>query len=262
MSTTIDPRAAVSAKAQIADYVSIGPFAIVEDDVVIGEGCVIGGNVLLAGGTRLGKECHVHHGAVIGSVPQDLKFRGEVTTAEIGDHTTVREYATISRGTSANLKTVVGHHCFLMAYMHIAHDCIIGNHVILANSVNMGGHVTIEDHVVVGGIVAIHQYCRIGRHAMIGGGFRVSKDVPPYILAGHEPIVYQGLNVVGLRRRNISPETIVHIEKAYYHIYHEKLNVSQAMDAIRSEGEPCEEVKHIIEFIEHSKRGIIPSFRK
>jgi UDP-N-acetylglucosamine acyltransferase len=261
MSTTIHPSALVSQKAKIGDNVTVGPFTIIEDDVQIGDGTSIASNVLIANGTRLGRECRVHHGATLGTIPQDLKFRGEITTLEIGDHTTIREYVTLNRGTHDRWKTTIGSHCFLMSYAHVAHDCAVGNHVILANAVNMGGHVINEDHAVVGGIVAIHQFSHIGRHSMIGGGFRVTKDVPPYVLAGQEPLSFNGLNIVGLRRRNFPQETIQTLEKAFQLIYYSQLNVSQALEKIKKELPPTEEIKHVIEFIEKSKRGIIWSRR-
>ncbi|TAK63541.1 MAG: acyl-ACP--UDP-N-acetylglucosamine O-acyltransferase [Bacteroidetes bacterium] len=261
MSAIIDAKAIVNPKASLGEDVTVGPFSIIEDDVIVGKGTKIGSNVVLARGTRIGEECKIHHGAVLGTVPQDLKFHGEETTLEIGNHTTIREYATLNRGTSASGKTSVGSHCFIMAYAHVAHDCMVGNHVILANSVNMAGHVIIEDYVVIGGIVPVHQYSRVGRHSMIGGGYRVSKDVPPYILAGHEPLMFEGLNSVGLRRRNFSPESIKSIEQAYDILYHKRMNVTQALQTIKSEMQMTEEVKHIVEFIEKSKRGIIPAFK-
>ncbi len=257
MPNAIDNRAVVSPKAQIGNDVTIGPFTIIEDDVVIGNGTTIASHALLANGTRIGKECRIHHGAVLGTAPQDLKFRGEITTLEIGDHTTVREYATLNRGTHDRMKTTIGNHCFIMAYAHVAHDCAIGNHVILANSVNMAGHVIIEDYTVIGGLVPIHQFVRVGRHSMIGGGFRVPKDVPPYILAGQEPLAFQGLNIVGLKRRNFSQESLDNLEKAYRFIYDSQLNVSQAVERIKSELTLTDEVRNVIEFIERSKRGII-----
>ena len=261
MSISIDSRAAVSPKAQLGDNVVVGPFSVVEDNVVIGQGTEIGSNVLIANGARIGKECRIHHGAAVGTIPQDLKFRGEESTLEIGDHTTIREFVTLNRGTGRQGKTTIGHHCFIMAYAHVAHDCAVGSHVILANAVNMSGHVLIEDHVVMGGLVGIHQFVRVGCHAMIGGGYRVSKDVPPYVLAGQEPLMYQGLNVVGLRRRNFAPEVIGNIEGAYKYIYHENLNVTQAIAKIKAELPMTEEVKHIVDFVERSSRGII-WFRK
>lgn len=257
MSTTIDSHAIVSPKAQLGENVSIGPLTIIEHDVIVGDGTRIASGALLANGTRIGKECVVHHGAVLGTIPQDLKFHGEITTLEIGDHTVIREYATLNRGTHEKNRTTVGSHCFFMAYSHIAHDCSVGNHVILANSVNMGGHVHIEDNVVIGGIVAIHQFSHIGCHAMIGGGFRVTKDVPPYVLAGSEPLSFNGLNIIGMKRRNFTPKTIETVETAYKLIYSSQFNVSQAIEKIKSDLPLTEEIKHIIEFIEKSKRGII-----
>ena len=257
MSVSVDARAIVSPKAQLGENVVVGPNTIIEDDVVIGSGTIVGPNALVANGTRLGQECRIHHGAVLGTTPQDLKYRGEVTTLEIGDHTVIREYATLNRGTRDRLKTTIGSHCFIMAYAHVAHDCAIGNHVILANSVNMAGHVVIEDYVVIGGLVPIHQFVHIGSHAMVGGGFRVPKDVPPYILAGQEPLTYQGLNNVGLKRRSFSQDTLDCIEKAYHHIYNAHMNVSQALEKIKKELPAVDEIKHIIEFIEKSRRGII-----
>ncbi len=257
MGVVIDSHAIVSPKAQLGENVSVGAFTIIEDDVIIGAGTRITSNVLVANGARLGKECVVHLGAVLGTIPQDLKFHGEITTLEVGDRTIIREYATMNRGTHDKNKTTVGSHCFIMAYVHIAHDCVIGNHVILANSVNMGGHVVIEDHAFVGGIAAIHQFSHIGRHAMVGGGFRVTKDVPPYVLAGGEPLSFTGLNVVGLKRRNFTDEAIENLEKAYKLIYNSPLNVSQALEKIKNEIPMTEEVKHVVNFIEKSKRGII-----
>jgi UDP-N-acetylglucosamine acyltransferase len=255
--TTIDPRALVSPKATIGENVTVGPFAIIEDDVVIGNGTTIGSHALIANGARIGKDCRIHHGAVLGTVPQDLKFHGEATTLEVGDATTIREYATLNRGTTDRGRTTVGSHCFIMAYAHIAHDCAVGNHVILANSVNMAGHVVIEDYVVIGGLVPIHQFVRVGRHAMIGGGFRVAKDVPPYILAGHEPLAFQGLNIVGLKRRNFPTPVLDALQQAYTTLYHSQMNVTQALAKIKGEDKVPDEVRHVIEFIEKSKRGII-----
>ncbi|OLD81758.1 MAG: acyl-[acyl-carrier-protein]--UDP-N-acetylglucosamine O-acyltransferase [Ignavibacteria bacterium 13_1_40CM_2_61_4] len=257
MSVTVHSTAVVSPKAQLADNVSVGPFTVIEDDVVIGAGTAVASHVLIANGSRIGKECRIHHGAVLGTFPQDLKFRNEITTLEVGDFTTIREYATLNRGTHERWKTVVGSHCFMMAYSHVAHDCVVGNHVILANSVNMGGHVVIEDHAVVGGIVAIHQFSHIGCHSMIGGGFRVTKDVPPYVLAGQEPLAFTGLNLVGLKRRNFPQAVLDSLEKVYHIIYHNQLNVSQALERIKADLPMTEEVRHVVEFIEKSNRGII-----
>jgi UDP-N-acetylglucosamine acyltransferase len=261
MSVTIDPTAVVSPKAQLEPGVSIGAFTVVEENVTIGSGTVIGSHALIASGARIGRDCRIHHGAVVATAPQDLKFRGEPSLLEIGNQTTIREYATLNRGTAERGKTTIGSHCFIMAYAHVAHDCSVGSNVILANSVNMAGHVIIEDHVVIGGLVPVHQFVRIGCHAMIGGGFRVPKDVPPYILAGQEPLVFQGLNLVGLKRRNFTREALDLLRKAYQIVYESNLNVSQAIEKIRAEIPASDEINHIIEFIEKSKRGIIGSRR-
>ncbi len=257
MSTSIDNRAIVSSKAQIGEGVLIGPNTIIEHDVVIGNGTHIAANVFIANGARIGKECRIHHGAIIASLPQDLKFQGEITTLEIGNYTTVREYATLNRGTLARRKTTVGNNCYIMAYAHVAHDCSIGNHVILANAVNMGGHVTIEDYVVIGGLVGIHQFTRIGKHAMIGANSRTTKDVPPYVLAGQEPLAFTGLNFTGLKRRNFPQEIIELLDKTYSLIYNSSLNVTQALNRIKDELTLTDEILHVIDFIEKSKRGII-----
>ena len=255
--TDIHSTAIVSPKARIADNVTIGPYAIVEDDVVIGEGCRIGPSALLASGTRLGREVQVFKGAVIGERPQDLKFGGEPTTAEIGDHSIIREYATIHRGTTYHHRTVVGQHCFIMAYAHVAHDCIVGDHVILANSVNLAGHVEIEDYVVIGGVVPVHQFVRIGAHSMIGGGFRVQQDICPFALAGGYPLEVKGLNVVGLRRRGFSREVIRTLQRTFKLLFFSNLNTTQAVERIRAEIDPIPEVQTILEFIEKSKRGLV-----
>lgn len=257
MSTSIHSSSLVSPKAQLGENVTVGPFTVIEDDVVIGNGTSIGSNVLVANGTRIGRDCRIYHGVVLGTAPQDLKFRGEVTTLEVGDHNVIREYVTMNRGTTIRGKTTVGSHCFFMAYVHIAHDCAISSHVILANVVNLGGHVIIEDHAVIGGICGIHQFSHIGRHSMIGSGSRVTKDIPPYVLAGQEPVAFSGLNMVGLKRRNFSPQAIESIEKAYKLIYYSQLNVTQALVRVKAELPMTDEVRNIVDFIERSKRGII-----
>jgi UDP-N-acetylglucosamine acyltransferase len=249
--------AIVDSKAEIGNDVEIGPFTVVEDDVKISDGCKIGSQVMIAAGTRLGKECLIHHGAVLGTRPQDLKFKGEKTTLEIGDHTTIREYATLNRGTTDHWKTVVGSNCLLMAYAHVAHDCVIGDNVILANCVNMAGHVTVEEFVSIGGLVPIHQFVKIGRHSFIAGGCKVPKDIPPYILALGEPIRYGGLNVIGLRRRGFSPEVLSLIKKAYRFIFQSKLLLNEALQKIESELQPIAEIQNILTFFRSCERGVI-----
>jgi len=263
MSVTIDPRAVVGSRAHLGTDVSIGPFTIVEDGAVIGDGTVVGATALIATGARIGRECRIHHGAVIGHAPQDLKYDNEPTTCEIGERTTVREYAVFHRGTGEAGRTIIGCDNFLMAYTHIAHDCRVGDHVILANAAMLAGHVQVEDWVTIGGLTPVHQFVRIGRHAMIGGGLRVSKDVPPYILAGNDPLVFEGLNAIGLRRRGFSPQTIDALDRAYTIIYRSKLNVSQAVTKLREDASlmASGEVQNLVEFITQSKRGILPGPR-
>jgi UDP-N-acetylglucosamine acyltransferase len=255
----IDPRAVVSPNAHLGSNVSIGPFTIVEDGAVLGDGTTVGANALIAQGARIGKDCRIHHGAVVGHEPQDLKYAGEPTTCEIGDRTVVREYAALHRGTGEAGRTVIGSDSFLMGYVHVAHDCVIGNHVILANAAMIAGHCIVEDYVTIGGITPVHQFVHIGQHAMIGGGLRVPKDVPPYVLAGQEPLIFQGLNSVGLRRRGFPAASVAALEKVYTLIYRSKLNVSQAMERIKEDPSlvALPEVQHVLAFIGNSKRGII-----
>lgn len=253
----IHPSAIVDSKAELADDVEVGPFSIIEGDVQIGSGSKIHSHVLIANGTRIGDHCTIHHSAVLGTVPQDLKFKGEQTTLEIGDNTVIREFCDLNRGTLDRGKTMIGKDVFLMAYTHIAHDCFLGDNVILANSVQMAGHVTVENFVIIGGLVPIHQFVTIGQHSFIGGGYRVSQDVPPYILAAGEPLGYKGLNIVGLKRRGFSKETIHALHACYRLLYQSKMNKSQALQAIRSEVPSIAEVENVLKFIEASDRGII-----
>jgi len=259
MSPLIDPRAAVSPAAHLGTNVTIGPFTVVEDGAVVGDGTSIAANALIATGARIGKECRIHHGAVIGHAPQDLKYANEPSTCEIGDRTVVREYATLHRGTGEGGRTVIGADCFLMGYVHIAHDCEVGSRVIMSNAAMLAGHSVVEDWVIIGGITPVHQFTRIGCHAMIGGGVRVPKDVPPYCLASGHPLVFEGLNSIGLRRRGFTREAIEALDRAYHLLYRSGKNVSQALDVIAGDamlmGFP--EVVHVVEFIRGSKRGII-----
>lgn len=264
MGVQIDPRAQVSPTAELGERVTIGPFTIVEDGAVIGDGSTVASNALIGCGARIGRECRVHHGAVVGHEPQDLKYGGELTTCEVGDRTIIREYATLHRGTGENGRTIIGADTLLMGYVHIAHDCVIGNNVILSNAVMIAGHACVEDYAIIGGVTPIHQFVRIGQHSMIGGGLRVPKDVPPYVLGGQEPLIFQGLNSVGLRRRGFSAEAIDALARTYTLIYNAGLNVSQAVAKIRSEGDLMNhrEVQNVIEFVTASTRGIIAGPRK
>jgi UDP-N-acetylglucosamine acyltransferase len=251
----------------------IHPTAVVDDNVVLGEGvvigpyCIVGPNVTLGDGTVLdshvriqnaviGTRCHIHHGAVLGTDPQDLKFQGEDTMLVVGDRTVIREYATLNRGTSASGRTVVGSDALLMAYSHVAHDCIIGDHVILSNAVNMGGHVEVRDWAIVGGLTAIHQFVRIGAHAFVGGASRVAKDVAPYVRAAGSPLAMAGLNSVGLERRGFSSEVRTELKRAYRIMFKSKLNVTQALERARADLKALPEIDGFLRFFEESERGV------
>ncbi|HTP80449.1 MAG TPA: acyl-ACP--UDP-N-acetylglucosamine O-acyltransferase [Bacteroidota bacterium] len=261
MSVVIDPRAVVSPKAALGENVRVGPFAVIEDDVVVGDGTTVSSHATIADGSRIGRECRIFSSASLGTAPQDIKYRGEPTLLEVGDRCVIREFVTLNRATVDSGRTVIGNDCLFMANAHVGHDSRVGNKVILANSVALGGHVHIGDWSIVGGLTPVHQFCHIGEHVMIGGGFRVVKDVPPYILAGQEPLVFEGLNSIGLRRRGFSAETIELLEKTYQFIYRSNLNVSQGVEKIRSEVQQIPEVHKVLEFIAQSKRGIISGRR-
>lgn len=249
--THIDP------KAKIAANVSIDAFTSIHEDVEIGEGSWIGSNVTIYPGARIGKNVRIFPGAVIAAIPQDLKFGGEKTTAEIGDNSTIRECVTINRGTSDKMKTVIGKNCLIMAYVHVAHDCLIGDNCILANSVQMAGHVTVGDFAIIGGSSAIHQFATIGAHVMISGGSLVRKDVPPFTKSGREPLSYAGVNSVGLRRRNYSDEQIQYIQEAYRYIYLKGLNTNAALEEISTQLPNSPEINEIVNFVKNSERGIM-----
>lgn len=254
------PLAYVHPEAKLAENVVVEPFVTIDKDVIIGEGTRIGSSVTILPGVRIGKNCQIFPGAVIGAVPQDLKFRGEYSTVEIGDNTTIREFVTINRGTSAKGKTVIGNNCLLMAYVHVAHDCIVGNNVILVNNTQLAGEVIVDDYAILAGMVAVHQFVHVGSHVMIAGGSLVRKDVPPFIKAGREPLSYVGINSIGLRRRNISNEKIREIQEIYRYIYQKGLNISQAVEIIEAEMPASTERDEILLFIKDSKRGIIRGY--
>jgi len=259
MASTVHSTAIVDPNAHLGNNIEIGAYTVIEDDVQIGDDCVLGHHVVIASGTRIGNGVKIFSGAVIGNPPQDLKYKGEPTIVEIGDMTVIRECVTVNRGTNETKQTKVGKNCLLMAYSHVAHDCVLGDGIILANSVNLAGHVTIHDHVIIGGLTGVHQFVTLGSHSMIGALFRVSKDVPPYVLAGGQPLSYERLNLIGLRRRGFSPNTIQAIADTYHIIYRSKMNVSQALQKLESMDGKIPEIENIIEFIQKSKRGIIPA---
>jgi len=252
----IHKTATVSSKAEIGNNVTIGPNAVIEADTKIDENVIIGANCLVAQYTELKKDVKLFHGAVVGTVPQDLKFGGEKTKLIIGEGTTIREYSMLNRGTSESGETSIGANCLLMAYSHVAHDCHVGHDVILANAVNLAGHIEIGDFVIIGGVVPVHQFVKIGDHAMIGGGYRVPQDVCPYALAGGYPLKIAGLNRVGLSRRGFEKETLQLLQKAFKILFSSNLNRSQAVEKIKAELEQTDEIRLILDFIKNSTRGM------
>jgi UDP-N-acetylglucosamine acyltransferase len=251
------PLASIHPDAKIGQNVTIGAFATIYGDVEIGEGTWIANNVTIMDGARIGKNCRIFPGAVVSAIPQDLKFKGEITTAEIGDNTTVRECATINRGTASKGKTVVGSNCLLMAYSHVAHDCELGNYIILGNGTQLAGEVVIDDHAILSAHVLVHQFVKIGQHVMISGGSHVLKDVPHFVKAARQPLCYMGLNVVGLRRRAFSPDKIQELQTIYRHIYLSSMNNKEAVSYIEQTMPSTPERDSILEFVKTSKRGII-----
>ncbi len=254
--TGIHPTAILAPSAVLGERVEVGPYAYIGDNCVVGDGCVIAmratleRNVTLAAGVKIGI------GSVIGGDPQDLKYKGEPTTVEIGENSVVREYATINRGTTHSMKTTVGSGSFLMSYVHLAHDCQIGNGVIIGNGTQLAGHVSIDDRAIVSGLVAVHQFARIGRHSFVGGCSRVAKDVPPYLKAVGNPVKLYGLNSVGLQRSGFDEAIVRELKRAYRLVFRSELNVSQALTRARAELQQLPEVMGFLTFIEESERGI------
>ena len=243
--------------ARIGKDVTVEPFAYIAGNVVIGDGTWIGPNATIMDGARIGKQCRIFPSAVVSGIPQDLKFRGEETTAEIGDNTTIREGVTVNRGTAAVGKTIVGNNCLLMAYSHIGHDCTIGNNCIIGNSTGLAGEVKVDDWAILSGGTLVHQFTHIGAHVMIGGGSKVRTDVPPFIKADRDPLSYMGINSVGLTRRGFEKERIDEIHNIYRVIYQNGMNISQALDHVEKEFKPSPDRDYILEFIRKSERGII-----
>lgn len=243
--------------ARIGNDVTVEPFAYIAGNVVIGEGTWIGPNSTIMDGARIGKKCRIFPSAVVSGIPQDLKFIGEESTAEIGDNTTIREGCTVNRGTAAVGKTIVGNDCLLMAYSHIGHDCLVGNNCIIGNSTLMAGEVKIDDWAILSAGTMVHQFTHIGAHVMLGGGAKVRTDVPPFIKADRDPLSYLGLNSVGLNRRGFNKERIDEIHNIYRVIYQSGMNVSQALERVEKEFEPSSDRDYIVEFIRKSVRGII-----
>lgn len=253
----ISPLAVVSPLAKIGNNVTIHPFAIVEHGTEVGDNSEIMSGVQVLYGSVIGKNCKIHSYAVVGGEPQDLKYEGEDTKAIIGDYTTVREFATINRGTKSKGQTVIGSHCLIMAYAHIAHDCIIKDRVIIGNGCQIAGEVVVDEYAIVSAGTLVHQFVNISQHVMIQGGSKLSKDIPPYILIGRDPAVYCGINIVGLRRRGFSNEQIFQINDVYRTLYQRGLNHTQAIKAIEEEIPDSYERNLIVNFVKNSERGII-----
>ena len=258
----IDPTAIISKKAKLAEGVEVGPYVIIGDNAVIGKGTKIHAFCVVEGNTTVGCGCEIFTGAVVGSQPQDLKYKGEKSYLEIGDNNIIREYCTFNPGTGDGGKTVIGNNNLFMAYSHIAHDCVVGNGCAIANNGTLAGHVTIEDKAVVGGLVAIHQFVRIGTLSIIGGCSKVVQDIPPYSTCDGHPARVFGLNIVGLKRNNVPQESIKKLDKAFRIAFNSGLTVKHAVEKAQAEISPCKEVTYLIKFIQNSQRGLARSCRK
>ncbi|MDI6605765.1 MAG: acyl-ACP--UDP-N-acetylglucosamine O-acyltransferase [Candidatus Omnitrophota bacterium] len=258
----IHPTAIVSKKAKLGKEVTIGPYSVIGDNAEIGEGTKLGAHCLIEGHTSIGRCCEIFTGAVIGSRPQDLKFKGEKSILEIGDNNIIREYCTFNPGTGGTGRTSVGSNNLFMAYSHIAHDCLVGNNCIIANNGTLAGFVTIEDMAVVGGLVAIHQFVRVGRLSIIGGCSKVVQDIPPYSTCDGHPARVYGLNLLGLRRHNIPKDSLTALKQAFKILFNSGLSHKHALGKIKKEIKPTTEISRLLDFINQSKRGIVSSCRK
>lgn len=247
----------VHPKAKIGNNVTIEPFAMIYGDVEIGDNCWIGSNAVIMDKSRIGKNNKIFPGAIIGAIPQDLKFKGEDSLAEIGDNNTIREFVTINRGTADRMTTKIGNNCLLMAYTHLGHDCILGNNIIIANNGNLAGHITVEDFVIIEGIVAAQQFVNIGAHSFVAGASLVRKSIPPFIRVAREPLQFIGVNTVGLARRGFSKDFIKNVEDIYRIIFVRGHNLTNALEIVESEIPDSAEKKQILDFIRNQKDGII-----
>ena len=256
MPVEIHETAIVHSGARLGKNVSVGPYTIIGEHVEMGDECVVGSCVRIEGRTTFGKNNRIFHGASIGSIPQDLKYRGADSFLKIGDGNVFREYVTVNVATGEGESTVIGNGNLLMAYVHVAHNCVVGDSVILANSVNLAGHVVVQDYAIIGGVVPVHQFVTVGSHSFIGGGSRIPKDIPPFVKVAGNPPRIGGINSVGLRRRGFTVEQILQIKAAYRLLYRSDLNVAQAVERIESELPDTPEIRMLIEFIHNSRRGI------
>lgn len=252
----IHKTAIIHPKAKLAKGVSVGPNTIIGEHVRINENTIIGANCLIDGYTKIGKECEIFTGAIIGSMTQDKKYKGGPAYLEIGNRNKIREYVTMNLGTDSKDKTVIGNDNLIMAYAHIAHNCKVGNNTTLANNCTLGGHVIVEDRVTVGGLTAAHQFTRIGKLAIVGGCSKIVQDIVPYAMADGHPAAIHGINTVGLNRTGIKPAVKAGIKHAFKILFFMKLNLRTAIEKIKKELPHCEEISHLIEFIDSSERGI------
>jgi UDP-N-acetylglucosamine acyltransferase len=257
MGVSIHSTAIVEPGAQLGENVSVGAYAFVGAEVILGDRCTLAHHASVTGKSTIGSDNHFFPFVSIGEISQDLKYQDEPTYLEVGAHNTFREYMTINRGTAPGAKTIVGSHNHFLAYTHIAHDCTIGSHIVFSNAATMGGHVTVEDHVTVGGFGAVHQFCRLGQHSMVGGCSKIVQDVPPFFVADGNPAAIRGINIIGLRRRQFAHGTVQDLRKAYRLLYDATFNTSQAMEQIQQTLPALPELQALIKFVRESERGII-----
>ncbi|HRJ71471.1 MAG TPA: acyl-ACP--UDP-N-acetylglucosamine O-acyltransferase [Terrimicrobiaceae bacterium] len=253
----IHPTAIIDSTAEVGEDTEIGPYCIIGPEVRVGRGCTFMNHVTVAGPTRIGDGNRFYPFSSLGQRTQDLKYTGEPTFLEIGNHNTFREFCTVNRGTSPETRTIIGDHNNFLAYSHVAHDCTVGSHVIFSNNGTLAGHVTVEDHAVIGGLSGVHQFCRIGRHAILGGCTKIVQDVAPFMIADGNPAEIRGINQVGLERRGFTPDEVRSLKEAYRLLCRANLNVKQACEAIREQLPQNAHILHLLAFIEGSKRGIV-----
>jgi UDP-N-acetylglucosamine acyltransferase len=258
----IHPTAIVSKYAKLASDICVGPYSSIGDNVSIGRGTKIGAHCVIEGNTTIGKSCEIFTGAVIGSKPQDLKYKGEESFLEIGDNNIIREYCTFNPGTAKTGKTIIGNNNLFMAYSHVAHDCVVGNDCVIANNGTLAGHVTVEDLAVVGGLVAIHQFVRMGKLSIVGGCSKVVQDIPPFSTCDGHPARIFGLNLVGLRRHGISEDSIKQLNHAFKILFNSGLSLKHALENLEHQMKLTDELTYLINFIKNSQRGISRSCRR
>jgi UDP-N-acetylglucosamine acyltransferase len=253
----IHPTAIISPDATLAEGVDVGPYSIIGPDCHIGTNTIIGPHVVVEAHTDIGDGCRISQFASLGGAPQDLKFRGEKTRVVIGNYNTIREYVTINRATTADIGvTIIGDHNLLMAYCHVAHNCKLGDHIVMANAANLAGHIHVEDFAIIGGLSGVHQFTRIGAHCIIGGASAVTKDVPPFVMASGNFAKLYGLNLIGLKRRGFTDETLQALREAYRIVFRSSMLLSAAIQKVEQEVEDLPEIRQFLDFIRKSERGI------